>query len=113
MPENRYWNFLLSLPTPLLIIIVTAAAYWITFRYEVGYLSAFGFSPDFVEVSFQTTLLVAFAMYGVAAGLVWFSAIVWPDDPAKRRQSFPFVFMMFGYNLVRAVYEFDTEHVWT
>ena len=85
MPENRYWNFLLSLPTPLLIIIVTAAAYWITFRYEVGYLGAFGFSPDFVEVSFQTTLLVAFAMYGVAGGLVWFSAIVWPDDPAKRR----------------------------
>jgi len=111
MPENRYWNFLLSLPTPLLIIIVTAAAYWITFRYEVGYLGAFGFSPDFVEVSFQTTLLVAFAMYGVAGGLVWFSAIVWPDDPAKRRQSFPFVFMMLGITWYGLVYEFSGEHL--
>ena len=113
MAENRYWNYLLSLPTPLLIVIITAAAYWITFRYEVGYLGAFGFSPDFVEVSFQTTFLVAFALFGIVGGLVWFSAIVWPDDPAKRRQSFPFVFMALGGVWYLLVYGFNTEHIWT
>jgi hypothetical protein len=111
MPENKYWNFLLSLPIPLLIVIITAGAYWVTFRYEVGYLSAFGFSPDFAEVSFQTTFLVAFALYGVVGGLVWFSAIVWPDDPAKRRRATPFVFMALGMVWYLLVYEFSTDHL--
>jgi hypothetical protein len=104
-------NFLLSLPPPLLIAVITAAAYWVTFRYEVGFLSAFGFSPDSVEVSFQTTFLVAFGLYGVVVGLVWFFTMVWPDDRATQRKLTPGVFMMLSVMWYLAVYNFDKEHV--
>src|SRR2546426_10464361 len=109
MAEHKPWNFLISLPPPLLIVIITAAAYWVTFRYEVGYLGAFGFSPDFVEVSFQTTFLVAFGLYGVTGGLVWFFTILWPDDPARRRQATPLVFMALALVWYLLVYGFNTE----
>ena len=94
-----------------MIAIVTAAAYWITFRYEIGYLSAYGFSPDFVEVSFQATLLVAFALSGIVITLVWFFILMSPDDPPKRRRTIPFMFIFLSVAWYLLVYEFDTEHI--
>jgi hypothetical protein len=44
MSEPERKSFLGSLPEALFIAMLTVDAYWLSFRYEAGYLSAFGSS---------------------------------------------------------------------
>jgi hypothetical protein len=73
------------LPLTLLMAFGTAGAYWITFRYEVAYLAAFGFPPQVAQVSLETTLSVLLLL----SGIVWLLfpianlfSFFWPKHPA-------------------------------
>jgi hypothetical protein len=91
MSEPEPKSFLGSLPEALFIAILTVGAYWLSFRYEAGYLSAFGLPPYLVEVSLQTTLLVAFALSAgvcIVFCLVNFSLLLWPEHPAIQNKLF-------------------------
>ena len=76
-----------TIPEGLFIVLLTVAAYWFTFCYEVGYLSHFGLPSQLIVVSLQTALLVA---AGIWSGFLSFLiaanglAIVWPEHPAIR-----------------------------
>lgn len=91
MTEPKRTSFLESLPEALFIAILTVGAYWLAFRYEAGYLSGFGLPPHLVEISLQTTLLVALAL----SGAIWivFSVsnlilMLWPEHPAIQEKLF-------------------------
>ena len=79
------------------------AAYWFTFRYEVGYLSHFGLPSQIVEVSLQTALLVT---AGSWSGIVFFFfitnmvALRWPEHPAIQDK----VVRIFGMLLLPVIY---------
>jgi hypothetical protein len=91
MSEPERKSFLGSLPEALFIAALTAGAYWLSFRYEAGYLSAFGLPPHLVEVSLQTTLLVAFALSGAIWVVFWlvnFFLLLWPEHPAIQNKLF-------------------------
>lgn len=91
MTEPERTRFLGSVPEALFIAILTAGAYWLAFRYEAGYLSGFGLPPHLVEVSLQTTLIVALAL----SGAIWILFLIinmilmlWPEHPAIQEKVF-------------------------
>lgn len=81
----------------MFVAILTAGAYWLTFRYEVGYLSGFGLPPDIVEVSLQTTLIVALALSGaiwIVFSILNVVLILWPEHPAIQMKVFRIILML-------------------
>jgi len=91
MTESERTKFFGVVPEALFIALLTAGAYWLTFRYEAGYLSGFGLPPHLVEVSLQTTLTVTFAVSGVIWALFMIINLVlmfWPSHPAIQDKVF-------------------------
>ena len=97
MAEPEQASFLKGFPDALTIAVITAAAYWFTFRYETGYLGSFGIPAQFVAVSFQTVLVVA---TGLTAGIVLLvllfnlAGMFWPTHPALRDKVLRIVLML-------------------
>lgn len=90
-------SFLGSLPEAIFIASFTAGTYWLSFVYQVAYLSAFGLPPDLVEVSLQTTLLVTLALCG-AWSVFWsinLGSMLWPKNPAIQRKILPSLISLF------------------
>lgn len=85
MAEPEQASFLKGFPDVLTIAVITAAAYWFTFRYETGYLGSFGIPAQFVAVSFQTVLLVL--LFNLAG-------MFWPTHPALRDKVLLIVLML-------------------
>jgi hypothetical protein len=86
-----------SFPEALFIAALTAGAYWLAFVYEVAYLSVFALPPNLVQVSLQTTLLVALALCG-AWSVLWpinLGSMLWPENPAIQRKILPSVIFLF------------------
>ena len=50
----------------IFVAALTGCAYWLSFRYEVGYLSEFGLPTYLAEVSVKRILIVAFGGSGFA-----------------------------------------------
>lgn len=98
-------DFFRALPDALFIASLTAGAYWLSFVYQVAYLSVFALPPDLVEVSLQTTLLVTLVLCG-AQSLFWpinLVSMFWPEQPAIQKRILPLtivllVFMWWLFN---------------
>lgn len=78
---------------PILIAALPAAAYWFAFKYETGYLGAYGLPPYLAEVSLQSTMLWLLAVLTIA--FTWFVLVnvlmmLWPEKLSIRRKLAPF-----------------------
>jgi hypothetical protein len=76
----------------LLIAGFTAGAYWFAFKYETGYLSAYGLPPYLAEVSLQSTMLWLLALVTITFTwllLVNVLVMFWPENPILRRKLAP------------------------
>ena len=58
----------------IFIALLTAISYWFAFLYEVGYLGAFGISPQLIQVKMETILISGFAISGSM-----FSLFLWAN----------------------------------
>src|SRR5688572_29010745 len=88
MAEPERKPLLASFPDALFIAGLTALAYWLSFTYEAAYLRVFALPPELVEVSLQTTLLVAFVLYGAGSTIFWLInplSILWKDRSTQRK----------------------------
>ena len=97
MTESERVSFLGALPEALFIAILSAGAYWLTFIYEAGYLSSFDLPLHLVEVSLQTTFIVALALTGamwVLFSLINIVAMSWPEHPAIQQKVFRICLML-------------------
>jgi hypothetical protein len=97
MTEPEWKNPFNPLPEALLIAILTAGAYWLAFRYEAGYLDGFGLPPYLVEVSLQTTLVVALAISSITwilYSIINFILMYWPKHPAIQEKVFRVLFLL-------------------
>ncbi|HEV8725306.1 MAG TPA: hypothetical protein VGW77_32215 [Candidatus Binatia bacterium] len=89
-------SFLGSLPDAIFIAGLTAGAYWLSFVYQVAYVSVFDLPADLVEVSLQTTLLVTLVLCG-AQTVLWpinLASMFWPEQPAIEKKILPLAIVL-------------------
>jgi len=75
----------------IFIALLTAISYWFAFLYEVGYLGAFGISPQLIQVKMETILISGFAISGSMFSLfLWanLAAFFWPNQPVLKVKAF-------------------------
>jgi len=46
----------------LLLSLLTAGAYWVAYKFELGYLNFYGFTPDFIQIRIENILIAAGAV---------------------------------------------------
>ena len=81
-PKNRITD-------GLVIAVLSAATYWIGFRYEAAFLGSFGIPAHLASVSLSTLLVCALAMLGALWLFVLlgnFFALFWPEHPALQEK---------------------------
>lgn len=86
--KTKFTNFFSEV---IFIALLTAISYWFAFLYEVGYLGAFGISPQLIQVKMELVLISGFAVSGSMLILFLVGNLVsffWPSQPVLKKKAF-------------------------